>query len=127
MSGTLISSLTWVPRGRAALEPKKYKIDEEELERVGKLAGPEALEALKEQMEAMEMDEGGGDWEDLDGGSDADDGEGNASGKEDDDDDEMKDDDDETPAEPAKPHDPTDISAFKMDEYDDEVSTGVGE
>jgi periodic tryptophan protein 1 len=60
MSGTLISSLAWVPRGRAALTPKRYTLDENELERVGKLGGPGVLEQLKEQMaEAEEQD----DWE----------------------------------------------------------------
>jgi periodic tryptophan protein 1 len=61
MSGTLISSLVWVPRGKAALQPKKYTLDEAELERVGKLGGPGALEKLREEMAAAE----GGDetWE----------------------------------------------------------------
>jgi periodic tryptophan protein 1 len=122
MSGTLISSLAWVPRGRAALEPKKYTLDEAELERVGKLAGPEALEALKEQMEKMEMDEAGGDWEEVDDGEDADDG--NESGKEDESEDEDME-GDKAPDAPVKPHDPNDLSAFKMDEYDDD-NAGVG-
>jgi periodic tryptophan protein 1 len=58
MSGTLISSLVWVPRGRAALKPKKYALDEEELERVGKLGGPGVLEQLREEMEGIDMGEG---------------------------------------------------------------------
>jgi len=61
MSGTLISSLVWVPRGRAALHPKKYTLDEQELERVGKLGGPGALEKLRKEMEGLEME--GGGWE----------------------------------------------------------------
>ncbi len=63
MSGTLISSLVWVPRGRAALEPKKYTLDEEELQRVGKLGGEGVLEKLREEMEGMEMSEG--EWEEC--------------------------------------------------------------
>lgn len=63
MSGTLISSLVWVPRGRAALQPKKYTLDEAELERVGKLGGPGALEKLKEEMAAAEAEDGEGAWE----------------------------------------------------------------
>lgn len=63
MSGTLISSLAWVPRGRAALQPRKYELDESELERVGKLGGPGVLEQLKEQM--MEMEQDDGEWEDM--------------------------------------------------------------
>ncbi|RSH79788.1 uncharacterized protein EHS24_009447 [Apiotrichum porosum] len=120
MSGTLISSLVWVPRGRAALAPKKYQLDEAEMERVGKLGGPGVLEQLKEQMEQMEMDDGG-DWEDAndddeDDEDDNEDGSASASGE----DEKMEDD---AAAEPTKPHDPNDLSAFKMDEYDDEPST----
>lgn len=117
MSGTLISSLAWVPRGRAALQPRKYELDESELERVGKLGGPGVLEQLKEQLEEMEQDEG--DWEDV--GGDADDGE---DDDDDDDGDSDKMDEDDTT---AKPHNPDDLSAYKMDEYDDEESGGVGE
>lgn len=67
MSGTLVSSLVWVPKGKAALHPKRYTLDEDELERVGKLGGPGVLEQLKEEMaeaEAMsEGSEGGEGWE----------------------------------------------------------------
>jgi len=62
MSGTLISSLVWVPRGKAAVRPKRYTLDENELERVGKLGGPGVLEKLKEEMNGIEMD-AGGEWE----------------------------------------------------------------
>ena len=61
MSDTLISSLVWVPRGRAALRPKRYALDEEELERVGKLGGPGVLEQLKEELAGIET--GTDDWE----------------------------------------------------------------
>lgn len=61
MSGTLVSSLVWVPKGRAALHPKRYTLDDDELERVGKLGGPGVLEQLKEEMaEAEAMGEGSG-------------------------------------------------------------------
>jgi periodic tryptophan protein 1 len=64
MSGTLISSLVWVPRGKAAIQPKKYTLDEEEIQRVGKLGGPGALEKLREEMEGLDVDsEGGEGWE----------------------------------------------------------------
>ena len=63
MSGTLISSLVWVPRGKAALQPKRYTLDDEEIERVGKLGGPGVLEKLREEMEGMDME--GGDWEEY--------------------------------------------------------------
>lgn len=122
MSGTLISSLVWVPRGRAAERPKKYQLDEGEIERVGKLGGPGVLEQLKNEMAAVEDGdemEGGddeGDWEDED------EEDGNAKAENDDDDDEKMDED----KEPEKPFDPNDLSAFKMDEYDEEESKGVG-
>jgi len=60
MSGTLVSSLVWVPRGKAALHPKQYTLDEDELERVGKLGGPGVLEQLKKEMAEAE---GGDEWE----------------------------------------------------------------
>lgn len=119
MSGTLISSLAWVPRGRAALQPKKYQLDEAELERVGKLGGEGVLEQLKSQMAQMETEDGG-EWEDV--------------GEEDDEEDEEEADGEDADAdapmetdEPAKPTDPNDLSAYKMDEYDQEESKGVGE
>ncbi|ORX33958.1 WD40-repeat-containing domain protein [Kockovaella imperatae] len=99
MSGTLISSLAWVPRGKASLEPKKYTLDENELQRVGKLGGPGALEKLREEMAGLDMD--GDDWEDVDDGTSS----SGASGD--------------------VPMDTEDMSAFKMDEYDKEESTGV--
>lgn len=42
--------------------PKQYALDEEELERVGKLGGPGVLEKLKEEMEAAEGEDVE-DWE----------------------------------------------------------------
>jgi periodic tryptophan protein 1 len=114
MSGTLISSLAWVPRGRAALQPRKYELDESELERVGKLGGPGVLEQLKEQM--MEMEQDDGEWEDM--GDDA----GDDDEDEEDDDAKM----DEGEDKPVKPSDPNDMSTYKMDEYDDEESGSAG-
>ena len=63
MSGTLISSLVWVPRGKAALHPKRYQLDDAELERVGKLGGPGVLEKLREEMAGLDME--GGEWEEC--------------------------------------------------------------
>ncbi|ODN79623.1 hypothetical protein L202_03565 [Cryptococcus amylolentus CBS 6039] len=120
MSGTLISALTWVPRGRAAVKPKKYQLDDDEIERVGKLGGPGVLEKLKEEMAALEKagaergDEEG-DWEDEDAEED----------DEEEKDSEEEEDEDEKMDEDGKPFDPSDLSAFKMDQYDEEVSGGV--
>ena len=63
MSGTLISSLVWVPRGRAALRPKQFTLDEEELQRVGKLGGPGVLEKLREELEGIDMGAAEESWE----------------------------------------------------------------
>ena len=66
MSGTLISSLVWVPRGRASLQPKKYTLDENELQRVGKLGGPGVLEKLRREMEGLSgLDGDEGQWEEY--------------------------------------------------------------
>ncbi|OCF45791.1 periodic tryptophan protein 1 [Kwoniella heveanensis CBS 569] len=125
MSGTLISSLVWVPRGKAAHEPKRYNLDDEELERVGRLGGPGVLEQLKEEMEGLDVDEGG--WEDVD--SDGEEGSDSEVDEQDGEDKESGSDDEDVDmdAEPAtsKSSDPNDLSAFKMDEYDDEESKGV--
>lgn len=73
MSGTLISSLTWIPRGRAATHPKKYSLDENEIERVGKMGGEGVLEKLRQEMEAMDMQaERDGDVEGHDAADDGD-------------------------------------------------------
>ncbi|KAL7419384.1 rRNA-processing protein [Cryptotrichosporon argae] len=111
MSGTLISSLAWIPRGRAARQPKKYTLDEAEIERVGRLGGPGALEKMREEMEAMEVEDKEG-WEDVD----------EEDGEEDDDDDEENGD---AKMDEDKPSDPNDLSAYRMDEYDQEESKGV--
>nr|ODN93713.1 periodic tryptophan protein 1 [Cryptococcus depauperatus CBS 7855] len=110
MSGTLISSLVWVPRGRASQRPKRYQLDDAEIERVGKLGGPDVLEKLKDEMAGLERGDGDKDdeedWEDELEGEDGDAEE----------DEQMQED---------KQVDPTDLSAFKMDEYDEEESKGV--
>ena len=69
MSGTLISSLVWVPRGRAALRPKTYTLDEEEIGRVGKLGGPGAQEKMRQEMEGIDVGEG--EWEECVSGLDS--------------------------------------------------------
>jgi periodic tryptophan protein 1 len=45
------------------LTPKKYALDDEEIERVGKLGGPGVLEKLREEMEGLDME--GGEWEEC--------------------------------------------------------------
>jgi periodic tryptophan protein 1 len=69
-SQTLISSLTWIPRGRAAPIPARYELTDDELARVGKMGGEGVLEKLRKEMENMEVDDGMG------GGQVGDDGDG---------------------------------------------------
>ncbi|GJN88458.1 hypothetical protein Rhopal_001424-T1 [Rhodotorula paludigena] len=75
---SLISSLSWIPRGAAAQHPTKYAVDASELERVQGLAKGQ-LDAAKMELELAKLlededgvaDEGEGegdeDWEDEDG------------------------------------------------------------
>jgi periodic tryptophan protein 1 len=69
MSGTLISSLLWVPRGHAAQMPKKYELNEDELQRVGKMGGEGVLEKLRLEMEALnakgDQSDDEEDWEEC--------------------------------------------------------------
>jgi periodic tryptophan protein 1 len=58
---TLISSIVWVPRGRASTRPTNYTLDESELERVGKMGGEGALEKLRAEMERMEVNGASGE------------------------------------------------------------------
>jgi len=69
---SLISALSWIPRGAASQNPQKYKVDEQELERIGKLAQGQ-LEGAKVELElARLMEDGenndgeeGGEWEEC--------------------------------------------------------------
>ncbi|GHJ87398.1 hypothetical protein NliqN6_3800 [Naganishia liquefaciens] len=117
MSSTLISSLTWIPRGKAARHPQKYILDENELERVGKMGGEGVLEKLREEMEAMEMkdsktmptDGDDEDWEDESdsGASSMSEVEGDKADVD------------------MKPSDPNDLTAYNLDTYDEEESRGA--
>lgn len=55
---SLISAISWVPRGAAAQHPRKYALDDAELKRVGKLAG-QRLEEVRQELEAAEKAQGG--------------------------------------------------------------------
>ncbi|BGP22925.1 transducin family protein/WD-40 repeat family protein [Rhodotorula toruloides] len=73
---SLISSLSWIPRGAAAQHPTKYTVDASELERIQELARGQ-LDAAKMELELAKMmeadaegrgeegeEEGEGEWED---------------------------------------------------------------
>lgn len=46
----MISTTAWIAKGRSSRHPKKYSVDEKELERVSKLANVH-FEDAKEQLE----------------------------------------------------------------------------
>lgn len=59
---SMITATTWVPRGHAAAFPTKYTFDEEEYERIAKLAKLElddAKEGLEEAQAQAEAENGG--------------------------------------------------------------------
>jgi periodic tryptophan protein 1 len=59
---SMITATTWVRRGVAAQFPKKYDIDEEEINRISQLARLQLEDAkgdLKAAREGIERDEGG--------------------------------------------------------------------
>lgn len=51
---SLISSLSWIPRGAAAQHPTKYAVDESELARIQSLAKGQ-LDAAKLELEIAQM------------------------------------------------------------------------
>lgn len=67
---SLISSLSWIPRGAAAQNPTKYAVDEAELARIQGLAKGQ-LDAAKLELEIAQMMENDGiglDDDEEDGG-----------------------------------------------------------
>ncbi|CCV00685.1 unnamed protein product [Malassezia sympodialis ATCC 42132] len=102
----MISSAAWIARGVAARHPTKHQLDEAELERVSKLTNMELGDAER-QLAAAEAaaaargeraaDDG---WEDVD------------------EDEAMEEDE-------AESADPSDLSRYRLDEYDDEPSQSV--
>ncbi|EIN09961.1 WD40 repeat-like protein [Punctularia strigosozonata HHB-11173 SS5] len=113
---SLISSLAWVKRGAAARHPKKYVLDDRELERVSALARIELEDAKTELARAHEAAKSMGKGAE---GTEADD-----TGEEEDDEDAWVDEDDDAmdQDDPApKPKD--DLSQYNLDEYDDDGPT----
>lgn len=53
---SMITATTWVPRGFAAPFPTRYQFDEEEYERISKLANLQ-LEDAKEELEEAQAEE----------------------------------------------------------------------
>lgn len=65
MSASLISAVSWIPRGAAARHPAKYAVDEAELERVSQLARVRLEDAQMglELARATEGEQGDGEWQ----------------------------------------------------------------
>jgi periodic tryptophan protein 1 len=55
---SMITATTWVPRGFAAPFPTKYQFDEDEYDRISKLANLQ-LEDAKEDLEEAQAEAGG--------------------------------------------------------------------
>ena len=63
----MITATTWVPRGFAAPFPTKYVFDEEEFERISKLAKLHLDDAKEDLQEAQKENHGGSKKEGLNG------------------------------------------------------------
>ncbi|CBQ67694.1 related to WD repeat protein PWP1 [Sporisorium reilianum SRZ2] len=116
----MISALQWIARGKSLAHPKKYVLDDDEMERVSKMANVQ-FEDAKAQLERAQRDiargkdpfapnTGAGDDEDWQ--------------DDDEDDDEMKEDQDGDAAmaddKKQDKEDPDDLSRYNLDEYDDD-------
>lgn len=54
---SLISALSWIPRGAALQHPRKYVVDDAEMERIGQLAQLK-LDDAKMELELAQEEEG---------------------------------------------------------------------
>lgn len=121
----MISTTAWIAKGKSARYPKKYSVDEVELERVSKLANVHFQDAKVQLEQAQKVaagwipegqEEGEEEWE-SDGPSG---GEGS--------DEEMKvdDDDDHNIKEKTVTNDVDDLSKYNLDTYDQDESSTMG-
>ncbi|KAJ1030372.1 hypothetical protein NDA16_001281 [Ustilago loliicola] len=116
----MISALHWIARGKSLAHPKKYVLDDDEMERVSKMANVQ-FEDAKAQLERAQRDiaRGKDPFAPNDGNDEVDDEEWQ-------DDEEMKDDSDPASSDPAATaaaagkEDPDDLSRYNLDEYDEE-------
>lgn len=127
----MISTAAWIAKGKAARHPTKYSVDEEELQRVSKLANVH-FEDAKEQLEQAQKAAAGwgegrgeGEWEDegrtsgAEDESEGEDGDGDGDGEEDDDDEKMQ-------VDTGKEGDADDLSKYNLDTYDEGESAPMG-
>ncbi|KAF2766880.1 WD40 repeat-like protein [Teratosphaeria nubilosa] len=107
MASTMITALSWVPRGHAKQNPTRYELDPEEYERIAKMSKLEledAKEGLEEARQALSKTTVSGD---------------NAKDGANDEDEDDEDDEDEEKAE-AVADDDDDLKEYDMEHYDDE-------
>lgn len=116
---SLISSISWVPRGKAAQFPKRTDLEnDQEVARISALTGLHFQDAQKQLEAAQRAAEGMGqveeeDWQDEEDEEEAMSQDGKAEGEE----------QGTTPAGGdvvAMDEDPDDLSRYKLDEYDDD-------
>ena len=115
----MISALQWIAKGKSLQHPKKYVLDDDEMDRVSKMANVQ-FEDAKAQLERAQRDiaRGKDPFAPVTGNDDDDEEE----WQDDDNDTEMKEDADGDAAmtETKTQEDPDDLSRYNLDEYDEE-------
>ncbi|TBU33419.1 transducin family protein/WD-40 repeat family protein [Dichomitus squalens] len=126
---SLISSVAWVRRGVASQHPKKYVLDDQELERVSALARIELEDARKELEKAHKVAQSMGKGAEGDEADDADEDDESAWVDEDESamDDDVPMDQDQEPKPQGSKASGEDLSQYNLDDYDnDEAMPGMG-
>ncbi|KWU46523.1 WD40 repeat-like protein [Rhodotorula sp. JG-1b] len=123
---SLISSLSWIPRGAAAQNPTKYAVDEAELARIQGLAKGQ-LDAAKLELEIAQMMENDGIGLDDDEEDGADGENGDADWEDEDDNDAaaMDVEGDAVMEEDDADAATNELAKFNLDDYDKEESRGA--
>jgi periodic tryptophan protein 1 len=122
----MISTTAWIGKGRSARHPKKYSVDEAELERVSKLANVHFQDAKQQLEEAQKVAAGWNEDEVKDEGEEwEDDGESQDEQVDAaDSDEEMKVDNNDN--EKKEVDDADDLSRYNLDTYDQDESSTMG-
>lgn len=123
----MISTTAWIAKGKSARHPKKYSVDEAELERVSKLANVHFQDAKQQLEEAQKVaagwhgDKEEEEWEDEAGLASGSDAGAEAEAANEDSDEEMK-----VDGEEEKKGDADDLSKYNLDTYDQEETSTMG-
>lgn len=118
----MISSAAWIAKGRAAQHPTSYKVDDNELERVAKLANVHFEDAKVQFERAQKVAAGWHDGKDMgddEGWEDDEQEEEEVEGEEDEKMDAESEEQNAT-TDPATKEDPNDLSKYNLDNYDDD-------